>query len=89
MSQTTIPTRVIGARIMARLDALRITQTQLAKAAGVHMGRKKGADPVQLAKVKAGLDAKMSVKQIVAMTGISLATVKRYRATLTIEAEKG
>lgn len=62
---------------------------ELAKAAGVHMGRKKGADPAQLAKVKAGLDAKMSVKQIVAMTGISLATVKRYRATLATEAEKG
>ncbi|MGI4865457.1 MAG: recombinase family protein [Janthinobacterium lividum] len=57
---------------------------QLAQAAGVHMGRPKGADPVQLAKVKAGLEAKMSVKQIVAMTGISLATVKRYRSQLEI-----
>lgn len=32
---------------------------ELAKAAGVHMGRKKGADPAQLAKVK--LDAKAVV----------------------------
>jgi len=61
---------------------------ELARAAGVHMGRKKGADPAQLAKVKAGLDAKMSVKQIVAMTGISLATVKRYRTALAAEGEK-
>jgi DNA invertase Pin-like site-specific DNA recombinase len=59
----------------------------LAKEAGVHMGRKKGVDPKQLAKVKAGLDAKMSVKQIVELTGISLATVKRYRSILAASAE--
>jgi DNA invertase Pin-like site-specific DNA recombinase len=51
------------------------------------MGRKKGPDPKQLDKVKAGLEAKMSVKQIVAMTGISLATVKRYRTLLAAGAE--
>lgn len=60
---------------------------ELARAAGVHMGRKKGPDPKQLDKVKAGLEAKMSVKQIVAMTGISLATVKRYRTLLAVGVE--
>lgn len=57
----------------------------LAKAAGTHMGRKKGPDPKQLAKVQHCLKAGMSVSQIVETTGISLATVKRYRSIIASE----
>jgi DNA invertase Pin-like site-specific DNA recombinase len=59
---------------------------ELAKAAGVHMGRKKGPDPKQLAKVQYCLKAGMSVSQIVETTGISLASVKRYRSLLNATA---
>jgi DNA invertase Pin-like site-specific DNA recombinase len=55
---------------------------KLAKEKGVHMGRKRGVNPVQLAKVKRCLDAKMPLQEIVKTTGISLASVKRYRTIL-------
>jgi DNA invertase Pin-like site-specific DNA recombinase len=55
---------------------------KLAKEKGVHMGRKKGADPVQVAKVEKAWRAGMTAAQTAELTGISLATVKRYRKIL-------
>jgi DNA invertase Pin-like site-specific DNA recombinase len=59
----------------------------LAKASGVHMGRKKGPDPKQLAKVEKCVQRGMANKEIVETTGISLATVKRYRSILAAQAD--
>ena len=55
----------------------------LAKAQGKHLGRRPGADAEKLAKVKSCLAAGMSVHQIVAATGVSETSVKRYRRHLT------
>lgn len=55
----------------------------LAKAQGKHLGRAAGVDEVKLARVKTCLEAKMSVHDIVATTGISETSVKRYRKLLT------
>lgn len=54
----------------------------LAKAQGKHLGRRPGADAEKLAKVKSCLAAGMSVHQIVAATGVSETSVKRYRRQL-------
>lgn len=54
----------------------------LAKAQGKHLGRRPGADVENLAKVKNCLAAGMSVHQIVAATGVSETSVKRYRRQL-------
>lgn len=54
----------------------------LAKAQGKHLGRRAGADAAKLSKVKACLDAGMSVHQTVAATGVSESSVKRYRSSL-------
>lgn len=43
----------------------------LAKAQGKHLGRRAGADAAKVSKVKACLDAGMSVHQTVAATGVS------------------
>ena len=59
---------------------------ELAKAAGVHMGRRKGVEAAKLDKVRKALHAKLSIAQIVEFTGIPESTVKRYRKI--IEAEK-
>ena len=53
----------------------------LAKAQGKHLGRP-GADVENLAKDKNCLAAGMSVHQIVATTGVSETSVKRYRRQL-------
>lgn len=58
----------------------------LAKAQGKHLGRRAGADAAKLAKVKACLDAGMSVHQAVAATGVSESSVKRYRRQLALQA---
>jgi DNA invertase Pin-like site-specific DNA recombinase len=50
----------------------------LAKAQGKHLGRRPGTDVENLAKVKNRLAAGMSVHQIVAATGVSETSVKRY-----------
>jgi DNA invertase Pin-like site-specific DNA recombinase len=55
---------------------------ELAKARGVHMGRKKGADPKQLAKVDQAMKKGLTAAETAHVTGISLATVKRYRKSL-------
>ena len=54
----------------------------IAKANGTHMGRAKGADPVKLSKVRELLQDGLSVAKIARVTGISLASVKRYRKLL-------
>ncbi|MGI4871461.1 MAG: recombinase family protein [Janthinobacterium lividum] len=60
--------------------------TALAKAQGKHLGRRAGADAAKLAKVKGCVEAGMSVHQIVAATGVSETSVKRYRRLLSIQA---
>lgn len=55
---------------------------ELATQRGVHMGRRKGPNEKNLARVKTCLAASMSVSQIVEATGIPLASVKRYRKIL-------
>ena len=55
---------------------------QLAAAQGKHIGRPAGLDAAKLAKVKKALDKGLSVTETVALTGISLSSVKRYRKHL-------
>jgi DNA invertase Pin-like site-specific DNA recombinase len=52
---------------------------ELAKAKGKHMGRPTGVDPENFVKVKTAFSKGMSAKETVAVTGISLSSVKRYR----------
>ena len=54
----------------------------VAKAKGTHMGRPKGVDAAQLAKVTTAQAAGLSVSETVRLTGISESTVKRYRKLL-------
>lgn len=54
----------------------------LAKANGKHVGRPKGINTEQFAKVKTAFERGMSVNETVNLTGISLTTVKRYRKQL-------
>lgn len=60
----------------------------LARAKGTHMGRAKGVDQVKYAKVKSALAAGLSVAKIIELTGISQASVKRYRRLLAAEQEQ-
>jgi DNA invertase Pin-like site-specific DNA recombinase len=55
---------------------------QLAAAQGKHIGRPKGVDAENLAKVKTALEKGLSVAETVALTGISRSSVKRYRKHL-------
>ena len=55
---------------------------QLAAAQGKHIGRPKGLDSENLAKVKKALEKGLSVAKTVDLTGISLSSVKRYRKHL-------
>lgn len=55
----------------------------LAKAAGKHLGRRPGRNKEKLAKVKRALEKGLSLPEIVDLTGISRASVKRYRRELT------
>lgn len=56
---------------------------QLAAAQGKHIGRPKGLDAENLAKVRKALDKGLSVTETVELTGISLPSVKRYRKHLS------
>ena len=51
----------------------------LAKQQGKHLGRPAGRDTEKLTKVAKALEKELSVAEIVALTGISRASVKRYR----------
>ena len=55
---------------------------QLAAAQGKHIGRPKGLDVENLAKVRKALEKGLSVAETVDLTGISLSSVKRYRKHL-------
>ncbi|RDC63297.1 recombinase family protein [Adhaeribacter pallidiroseus] len=52
---------------------------ELAKAKGKHLGRRKGVDIVSYVKVKTAYEKGMSIADTARMTGVSLASVKRYR----------
>lgn len=54
----------------------------LAKQQGKHMGRPAGRDAEKLTKVAKALEKGLSVAEIVTLTGISRASVKRYRQEL-------
>jgi DNA invertase Pin-like site-specific DNA recombinase len=51
----------------------------LAKQQGKHLGRPAGRDAEKIAKVAKALERGLSVAEIVTLTGISRASVKRYR----------
>ena len=55
----------------------------LAKQQGKHLGRPAGRDTEKLTKVAKALEKGLSVAEIVALTGISRASVKRYRQELS------
>jgi len=55
----------------------------LAKQQGKHLGRPAGRDAEKIAKVAKALERGLSVAEIVTLTGISRASVKRYRQELT------
>jgi DNA invertase Pin-like site-specific DNA recombinase len=59
---------------------------ELAKQQGKHLGRPAGRDAEKLAKVAKALEKHLSVAEIVTLTGISRASVKRYRHELTTAA---
>lgn len=54
----------------------------LAAARGERIGRPKGVNAEQLAKVRTAVERGLSVAETVSLTGISLSTVKRYRKQL-------
>jgi DNA invertase Pin-like site-specific DNA recombinase len=56
----------------------------LAKQQGKHLGRPTGRDAEKLAKVTKALAKGLSVAEIVTLTGISRASVKRYRQELLV-----
>lgn len=51
----------------------------LAAAKGKHIGRPKGINEEQFAKVKKAMESGLSVNETVHLTGISISSVKRYR----------
>lgn len=51
----------------------------LAKAEGKHIGRPKGINENNFNKVTKGFQKGLSVSEIVALTGISVSSVKRYK----------
>ena len=55
-----------------------------AKEQGKHLGRPAGRDVEKLAKVATVLARGLSVAEIVMLTGISRASVKRYRQELVL-----
>jgi DNA invertase Pin-like site-specific DNA recombinase len=55
---------------------------ELAKQQGKHLGRPAGRDAEKLAKVAKAFEKGLSVAEIVTLTGISRASVKRYRQEL-------
>ena len=70
-----------AARRESLLEKTRAGQL-LAAAKGKHIGRPKGVDAEQLAKVRTAVERGLSVTETVSLTGISLSTVKRYRKQL-------
>jgi DNA invertase Pin-like site-specific DNA recombinase len=56
---------------------------ELAKQQGKHLGRPAGRDAEKLAKVATALERGLSVAEIVTLTGISRASVKRYRQEIS------
>ncbi|RZL05069.1 MAG: recombinase family protein, partial [Hymenobacter sp.] len=54
-----------------------------AKQQGKHLGRLAGRDAEKVAKVAKALAKGLSVAEIVTLTGISRASVKRYRQEIT------
>ncbi|MBC7390524.1 MAG: recombinase family protein [Opitutaceae bacterium] len=56
----------------------------LAAAKGKHIGRPKGTNPEQFAKVKKAVEKGLSVAEIVDLTGISISSVKRYRKQIEL-----
>ena len=54
----------------------------LAKAKGKHVGRPAGLDPEKYGKVKKLLEKGFGNSEIVELTGVSLASVKRYRKAI-------
>ena len=56
---------------------------ELAKQQGKHLGRPAGRDAGKLAKVATALERGLSVAEIVTLTDISRASVKRYRQELS------
>jgi DNA invertase Pin-like site-specific DNA recombinase len=58
---------------------------ELAKQQGKHLGRPAGRDAEKLAKVAKALTKELSVAEIVTLTSISRASVKRYRHELTLD----
>ena len=57
---------------------------ELAKQQGKHLGRPAGRDAGKLAKVATALARGLSVAEIVTLTDISRASVKRYRYELAV-----
>ena len=58
---------------------------ELAKQQGKHLGRPAGRDAEKLAKVAKAFAKGLSVAEIVTLTGISRASVKRYRRELVVD----
>ena len=58
--------------------------SELAKAKGKHIGRPAGMDSEKYNKVKKLLDRGLSIPEIVEVTGVSLASVKRYRKAMNV-----
>ena len=56
---------------------------QLAIQQGKHVGRPKGFNPEMFAKVKTATERGMSISEIVKLTGISRASVTRYRRLIS------
>jgi DNA invertase Pin-like site-specific DNA recombinase len=59
---------------------------ELAKQQGKHLGRPAGRDAEKLAKIATALERGLSVAEIVTLTGISRASVKRYRQDIEEQA---
>jgi DNA invertase Pin-like site-specific DNA recombinase len=60
----------------------RLAGITLAKQQGKHLGRLAGRDAEKVAKVARALERGLSVAEIVTLTGIRRASVKRYRQEL-------
>ena len=57
-------------------------QSDVARVQGKHIGRPKGLDAANLAKVREAMEKGLFVAETVELTGISLSSVKRYRKHL-------
>lgn len=66
----------------------RLVGIELAKQQSKHMGRPAARDPEKLAKMAKALGKGLSVSEIVTLTGISRASVKRYYQELLANTSK-